>query len=119
MKKWILSLLCVSSLVCALEPNIIEDYKAAFYVNKSVMVCGTLVEVKNAEKMTYLNLGGVYPQQKIALLIWKNDQPPFITKFGSLSSLTHKRLCAYGTIVEYKGRLQMKMKDPNFLRLMK
>lgn len=119
MKNWTLSLLCLSSFSCALEPEMIEDYKAVFYVNQSVMVCGNVAQVKTAEKMTYLNLGGVYPQQKIALLIWKDEQAPFITKFGSLSSLTNKRLCAYGSISEYKGRLQMKMKDPNFLRLMK
>lgn len=97
----------------------VEDYKAVFYVNKSAMVCGNVHQVKTVKKQKYLNLGGAYPKQKIAFLIWEDDRPAFQEKFGRLSALENKRVCARGTISEYKGHLQLVVKNPDFLRLMK
>lgn len=120
MKKKLCFLLCLlTSSLYAQEADIIEDYKAVFYVNKSAMVCGTVEEVTSKTKQTYLNVGGKYPSQKITFLVWADKLPLFQNKFGSLSNLTKNRVCARGTISEYKGKLQIVVNDPNFLRLMK
>ena len=120
MKKVFVSLfLFLAAYIQAEDSSIVEDYKAVFYVNQSKMVCGVVYQVKDVKKQTYLNLGGIYPNHKIAVLIWSDNMPMFTEKFGALSSLKDQRICVRGTITEYKNKLQIVARDPNFLRLMK
>lgn len=116
----ILTILSVLSFgpVYADEPRI-EAYQSAFHVDKTVMACGKVVEVKMNAKLTYLNLDKPFPDQTLGLLIWEDKIPEFETKFGNLSTLQNQRVCARGKITEYKDSLQMKLTNPQFLRLMK
>lgn len=119
MKKSLASLmLLLSASIQATEIDVVEDNKAVFYVNKSKMVCGKVHQVKKSKQQTYINLGGAYPHQNIAFLVWDSDLPPFKVKFGELDSLQQQRVCARGKIEDYKGKLQIIVKEPNFLRLM-
>lgn len=97
----------------------IPAYKSAFYIGKSIMACGILVEIKNLSNRTYLNLDKKYPSQSLTILIWNNNLKKFKRKFGSLESLINRELCVYGTIEEYKNNLQIKVSNENFLRLMR
>lgn len=91
--------------------EIIEDYKAGFYTEQYKTVCGTIFELKFREKMTYLNLGGKYPKHKIAFVIWKEQLTEIQSKFGNLEKLNKQRICAKGKIKEYKGYLQLSIKN--------
>lgn len=99
------------------EPTI-DSSKAAFYVGKEAMVCGTVSEVKPFAKGTYINMGAQYPNQHIGFLVWETDYPKFTARFGTLSVFQGKKACARGIIENYKNALQMKVLNPQFLRLM-
>lgn len=99
--------------------EVIDASKAPFYVGKSVMVCGNVKQVSQHKQRTYINLTRAYPNEDIAFLIWQDDLSNFSQKFGNLSSLLNRRVCGTGEITLYKEHLQMKLANPNNLRLMK
>lgn len=99
------------------EPRI-EAIKAPFYVGKSVMACGKLLEIKHFDNRHYLNLDKKYPNQSLTLLIWDNNYKWFEQRFGRIESMIGERFCARGTIEEYNNNLQIKVNNPQFLRLM-
>ena len=96
----------------------IEAIKAPFHVGKSVMACGQLAEIKHLDNRHYLNLDRKYPNQTLTLLVWDNNYRWFEERFGRIDGMVGKRFCARGTIEEYKKNLQMKVNNPQFLRLM-
>lgn len=112
----VLSILTLSSV--GAEPRI-DSAKAAFYVGREAMVCGPVHEVTKFSKGTYLNIGSRHPRQHIAFLVWDSDLPRFKERFGSLAVFEGAQACARGVIESYKGALQMKVSNPQFLRLMK
>jgi len=101
----------------AAEPKI-EAYKAPFHVGKTVMACGTLAETKHFSDRHYLNLDKKYPKQSLTVLVWNKDYRWFEQRFGKIDSYVGRRFCARGKIEEYKNNLQMKVTNPQFLRLM-
>ena len=108
---------CATPLVSSAEPRI-DSSKAAFHVGAEAMVCGYVAEVKNFSKGTYLNMGGGYPRQHISILVWKSDEDAFNSRFGSLEQFRGKHACARGLIESYRSALQLKVSNPQFLRLM-
>ena len=106
-----------STLSYAAEPKI-EAFKAPFHVGKTVMACGTLAETKHFSDRHYLNLDNKYPKQSLTVLVWNKDYRWFEQRFGKIDSYVGRRFCARGKIEEYKNNLQMKVTNPQFLRLM-
>jgi DNA/RNA endonuclease YhcR with UshA esterase domain len=97
----------------------IESIDAASFVGQSVSVCGNVAGFKKFSKGTFLNVGASYPRQHLTLLIWDSNEQGFKEKFGGLSSLTGKRVCASGVVEKYKNSLEMKISDPSLLTLAK
>ena len=93
----------------------IESSEAAFHLGTAATVCGTISEVKPFAKGVYLNMGPRYPKQHLGLLVWNDDAGKFAAKFGRLSSLQGKRVCASGFLETYKNSIQMKLGDPQAL----
>lgn len=112
----VLSFLTLSTV--GAEPRV-DSTKAAFYVGREAMVCGTVHEVTKFSKGTYLNIGARHPRQHITFLVWDSDLPKFNERFGSLAVFDGAQACARGTVESYKSALQMKVSNPQFLRLMK
>lgn len=108
----------ISATVFSSEPKI-EAFKAPFFVGQSVMACGKLVEVKHLGSRHYLNLDKSYPNQTLTILIWNNDYRWFEERFGSIDTKIGHRFCARGVVEEYKNNMQIQIKNPQFLRLMK
>ncbi|QFT13514.1 hypothetical protein [Vibrio sp. THAF190c] len=100
------------------EPKI-DAYKAPFYVGETVMACGTVKQVSAKKQANFLNLDEQYPNQTLTLLIWNNNLDTFTKRFGDLNYLKGHRVCARGKITEYKGSLQIKLTNAQFLRLMR
>ena len=96
----------------------IQSIKAPFYVGKNVLACGPVAQVTNTSKATYINLDNVYPDQSLGLVVWSSDLAGYQSRLGSLTGLRGKTVCARGVISEYRNRLQIIMKNPQFLRLM-
>lgn len=121
MKKSLILLitgLCLCAAVSAMEPKI-ESTRAAFYVGQEIMVCGPISEVKPFSKGTYLSMGPKYPQQHLTVLVWDSNQQGFNTRFGSLDAFKGRSACVRGLLETYKNTLQIKVSNPQFLRLMK
>ena len=97
----------------------IEAVKAAFYLDKTVMACGRLTEVKHFDNRHYLNLDNKYPNQSLMVLVWNNNYKWFEERFGKIEGMIGERFCARGKIEEYRNNLQIKVNNPPFLRLMK
>jgi DNA/RNA endonuclease YhcR with UshA esterase domain len=77
-----------------------------------------VAEVSARSSVTYLNLDRPYPNHTLALVIWQSDLPAYESRFGNLSTLRGKRVCALGMIEQYRNGLQIIMKNALFLRLM-
>lgn len=116
-KRFLAVLAIFAGSVQAEEPRI-DSSKAAFHVGSTAMVCGVVSEVKNFSKGVYLNMGPTYPNQHVSVLIWADDVAGFDTRFGGLSVFGGKRVCARGLIEVYRNSLQIKVSNPQFLRLM-
>lgn len=112
------ALICLSMATAQAESTI-DSSKAAFYVGKDVMVCGTVYEVKPFSKGTYINMGARYPNQHISFLVWETDRQKFNARFGELSVFQGAQACAQGLVENYKSTLQIKVSNPQFLRLIK
>lgn len=112
------ALTCLFMATAYAEPTV-DSSKAAFYVGKEAMVCGTVYEVKSFSKGTYINMGARYPNQHISFLVWDTDQPTFNARFGGLSVFQGAQACARGLVENYKNTLQIKVSNPQFLRLIK
>lgn len=109
---------CLFVMAAHAEP-LIDSSKAAFYVGKEAMVCGIVHEVKPFSKGTYINIGARYPNQHVSFLVWDTDRPKFNSRFGGLSVFQGAEACARGLIENYKNSLQIKLSNPQFLRLIK
>lgn len=118
-KILVTSLLSLASVSSIAQEAKIEAIKAPFHVGKSVMACGQLAEVKHFDNRHYLNLDKKYPNQSLTLLVWDNNYKWFEERFGRIDHMVGQRFCARGTIEEYKNNLQIKVNNPQFLRLMK
>lgn len=96
----------------------IEAFKAPFHVGETVMACGNLAEVKHLSNRHYMNLDKKYPNQTLTILVWDNNYRWFEERFGNIDGYVGRRFCARGKIEEYKNNMQMKIANPQFLRLM-
>lgn len=119
MKKHYLIILffCCNFSTQAQEKHI-QAIKAPFYVGQTVMACGTLAEVVKFEKRHFLNLDAKYPNQSLSLLIWAENYTQFEKRFGKLEQFIGRRFCARGMIKPYKNKLEITLRNPQFLRLM-
>jgi hypothetical protein len=89
---------------------------AANHIGEVATVCGTVAStnfaIRSKGQPTYLNLDRPYPNQVFTILIWGSDRP----KFGTPeTTLMGKRVCATGTIKEYRGKPEIVATDPRQL----
>lgn len=96
----------------------IEALRAPFHVGETVLACGRVAQVSARSDVTYINLDRPYPNHTLALVVWQSNLLAYESRFGRLSTLEGKRVCALGTIEHYRNGLQVIMKNPQFLRLM-
>ena len=96
----------------------IQSIKAPFHVGKIVLACGPVAQVSRTQKAIHINLDRAYPNQSLDLVVWTSEAARYELRLGNLSTLTGKTVCARGLITEYRNRLQIVMKNPQYLRLM-
>ena len=83
------------------------------YIGKTVKVCdkvyGTHVS-KGEKKVSSLNLGADFPNQKLTVVIFESD----LTKFTYTPTvlLKDKNVCVTGKIMTYKEKPQIVLNDP-------
>ena len=75
-------------------------------IETKVQISEIVRQVKELENgNAYLNIGGVYPYNKLSLVIFKNDRVKF--EFGDLRNYENKLVKIKGEIRYYKGRPQI------------
>lgn len=83
--------------------------EAAKHVGERETVCGTIESEHTATSSrgtpTFINLDKPYPNQIFTVLIWGDDR-------GNVGQLPQNgRVCATGTITEYKGSPEIVVRD--------
>jgi hypothetical protein len=87
--------------------------EAQRHLGESATVCGTVASARfsarSASQPTFLNLDRPYPDQPFTIVIFGRDR----AKFGAPEqSLLHRRVCASGTITQYRGKAEMVVSEP-------
>lgn len=91
---------------------------ALFYVGKTISVYGNVSEVIHFDNRTFINLGEPYPREEISILILNNDLSSFTQVFNDLSNWEGYQICCTGTIEIYKQHIQMKIHNPEMIKVM-
>jgi hypothetical protein len=101
-----LALLFVGALATA---QTLTTSEAANHIGEKKTVCGEIVGVHTASNShrspTFINLDKPYPHQAFTLLIWSDDKQAV----GELP--TTGRVCATGTISQYRGSPEILLHD--------
>ena len=69
----------------------VESFDAHNFVDNVATICGSVAQVVKQPKRTILNLGGAYPSEHIAIVIWAPELPQFEKQFGNLYAAKGKR----------------------------
>jgi hypothetical protein len=98
---WFCSLSLLAQTISAAE--------ASKHIGEKETVCGTIASEHTASNSrgtpTFINLDKAYPNQVFTLLIWGDDR----ASVGELP--TSGRICATGTITEYRGSPEIVLRD--------
>jgi DNA/RNA endonuclease YhcR with UshA esterase domain len=90
--------------------TIITAADAAKHVGETVTVEGTVsaVHTESRSGVTFIDVGGHYPDQAFTGVIFKGD----VSKFRNVESLTGKIVDITGPVHDYKGRPETILNDP-------
>jgi hypothetical protein len=82
---------------------------ANHHIGEHATVCGTIASERTASSSrgspTFVNLDKPYPSQIFTIVVWSSDLP----RVGSLP--TSGRICATGTITDYRGVPEIVVRD--------
>lgn len=81
---------------------------AAQHYNESVTVCAKVYGIKALDNLTLVNLGAAYPNQPLTIVL--RDAAIAIG-----SSLDGKNICVTGTVVSYRDKPEIVVKDPKMI----
>ena len=112
MKKiFILWLLAFTALSAFSQVNIIAK-DAPAHIGDSVQVVAKVFSAKMLNNgITLLNLGGDYPNQLLVAMISVKDRRKF--SYKPEEDLIGQTLIFFGKLMEYKGKPQLILTDPN------
>jgi DNA/RNA endonuclease YhcR with UshA esterase domain len=99
--------LCIATSPALAET--ITPSEASQHVGQSVTVEGIVSEVHHAAsgKVTFVDMGGRYPDNQFAGVIFSDDA----SKFPNVDSLEGKTIDVTGTITLYRGRPEIILND--------
>lgn len=88
---------------------------ALIYIINNVKIepnCGKVYGVKKVNKATYLNIDGIYPNQRITFVIWDRAFSKDINPERYLKeNFFHKNICVNGKHSEYNGKPQIEINN--------
>jgi hypothetical protein len=93
-----------------LGPGVYLDREAAAHVGETATVVGTVATVfRSPGGNLYINFGADYPRQTFTAVAVA-PAPPWTAR---LDTLADKRVRVRGSIVNYRGRIEIELKDEN------
>ena len=110
MKKLFLILFLTLTSFFAKSQTLILAKDATQYIGKTVTICDSVYTTKALDKVSLINLGGIYPNELITVAINKEDQVKFTSEPASM--FLGNKICVTGIVTEYKGKVQIVVTDP-------
>jgi hypothetical protein len=93
--------------------------EAGQYAGHEAMVCGLVASARYASRTrgqpTFLDFGGVYPQEVFTAVIWGSERPKF--KEAPEQVYYRKHACVTGKVQLYRGKPEIVVRDPAQLAL--
>lgn len=81
------------------------------HIGEKIKVCSKVYGVKALEKVTFLNVGGAYPNSPLSIVIFSKDKIKF--KETPNQMYADKNICVTGIIQEYKGKPEIIVSSPD------
>lgn len=95
----------------ALSPGAIRPQDAVAHIGENVKVEG-IARVHEKARATFLDLGGDYPSEALAVVIWPDDRK----QFGNLAALDGKPIAVWGEVRRYEGGVEIVAHDKSQIR---
>eukprot|EP01037_Dinobryon_pediforme_P016262 gene16262-16441_t len=94
----------------------IDIKDAAKHLNEKVTICDSIFNVKYLTQadITLIDVGGEHPNELLTLVIKGDDRKKF--KTPPEKSLKGKKVCITGQIVDYKGKPEIVITDPEQIK---
>ena len=94
------------------ESNVsVNDYlsttEANRHVGEKTTLCGRIVQIRETDKVTYLNFDKAYPNSTVTAVIWNENAK----KFSGINQKVNRTVCIEGEISNYKGKPQITLRD--------
>jgi very-short-patch-repair endonuclease len=94
------------------ESNVsVNDYlsttEANRHVGEKTTLCGRIVQIREADKVTYLNFDKAYPNSTVTAVIWNENAK----NFSGVNQKVNRTVCIEGEISNYKGKPQIILRD--------
>ena len=115
MRALILALVLVPAAAPALALTAIPPEDCPKHFGEAVTIEGPVNEVYHAasRRATFIDMGGRYPNNTFAAVIFKDDAD----KFPNVDSLTGKVIDITGRVKDYKGSCEIIVNDPAQLKI--
>lgn len=89
--------------------------EASKYLNQKVIVCDSVFGIKILPSLTFVNVAGDYPNQKLTLVFYKKD---IVVKNLDVTALClNKRICITGKLIKFEGNPQIVIKNKRQITL--
>ena len=117
MKKIALILLIAFVSAKAFSQKSIDIKDAAKHIGDSVTVCSKVFTTRYLDQagITFLNVGGAYPDNLLTIVIKGEDRKKF--KDAPEDAFKDKNICVTGTIIDYKGKPEIAVTDPAQIKI--
>ncbi|MDN2481171.1 sulfatase [Vibrio agarivorans] len=91
----------------ALTPDI-----ALRFVDEYATVCGTVVQITDFAKGSYLNFDRTFPNTQFTAVIWNSDFKHVTQDQSLYTTYSNKNVCVSGKVSSYNDRAQIVLKNP-------
>ena len=115
MRALVFALVLALAAASAHAQTVIATADAPKHVGETVTVEGTVsaVHTDSRSGVTFIDMGGRYPDQVFTGVIFKGD----VSKFPNVESLTGKVVDMTGPVHDFKGRPETILNDPAQLKV--
>jgi DNA/RNA endonuclease YhcR with UshA esterase domain len=115
MRALLLTLGFMAMAVSSALAGAVQPKDAAAYAGQTATVEGTVSDVHTAKGsgMTFLDLGGRYPENPFTAVIFRDHA----SQFPNVGSLAGKTVDVTGTVTIYKGKPQIILQYPGQLKV--
>ncbi|MGF1719128.1 sulfatase [Vibrio kyushuensis] len=93
----------------------VSTKNAINHVDSAKTVCGTVTQVTDFAKGTYLNLNKSFPNTLFTAVIWNSDKERVLDEQHSFHGLLDSKVCVSGKISSFNNRAQIVVKSKSQL----